>query len=556
MVKKRIIARRLAEIVSILFKYGFSEIVSRLRRKSRLAFRVRRASRDAERDLVEKPFAIRIRLALEELGPTFIKFGQVLSMRPDILPQNIILELQKLQDQVPAFKTELAKQTIENQLGKPFSRVFRSFQDTPEAAASIAQVHKATLFSGETVAVKIRRPGIQEQVSLDLEILLYLAQLAERALPETAAFNPAGVVREFAITLHGELDFLKEARNIECFQKYFGADPHVHIPKLFWDNCSESLITMEYIDGIKISDRERLIKSGADLKLIARRGVDVFFRQIFEYGFFHADPHSGNIFILPGDVLAPIDFGMVGFVNDFHKEKLSRALRAFIQRDARLLVKVLKELELLEDHDVTRELTFDAEHLINYYYNISLAQLNLGTVIMELIDIIRKHHIRIPTELVLLGKSIGIIETVGKELDPSIDIAGVAAPYVQKLMMTEVDPIKRVKDSLRFFSDSDDLLRSLPEDLHTIVKKIRNDKLKVKFEHQNLDRFIRDIDKSSNRISFSVIIAAFVIGASLVTNFDKGPTLLGIPVLGFFGYVLAGIFGILFIIGVIRSGRL
>jgi ubiquinone biosynthesis protein len=556
MIKKRIIIRRLSVILSVLFKYGFAEVIHRLKSGSRLPFRVKRLPPDKVRAQREKPFAVRLRLVCEELGATFVKLGQMLSMRPDILPQNIILELEKLQDQVPPFGVAQVRAAVTGQLGKPLTEVFASFSEEPEAAASVAQVHRAVLLTGEEVAVKIQRPGVREQVAVDLEILSHLARLAERHIPELAALKPGAVVEEFAAHLHHELDFFKESRNIESFRKNFSNDPCVKIPRVYWDFCTEKLITMEYIRGIRIHDLIRTRPGGYDRRLIARRGVDLLFRQVFDFGFFHADPHAGNILIMRDNVIAPLDFGLVGFVNEFLQERLGRALAAFVNRDARGLIKVLHDLELVEENQLTRDLLFDVEHLINYYHNISLAQLNLGTVIFELIGLVRKHHIRIPLDLIFLGKAVATMEALGRELDPDIDIGEAARPYASKLMLAAVNPLKRAKDLSRFLNDANDMLRSFPEEVDSILKKLRSDRLKIQFEHSGLDPYIKDIDKTGNRLAASVIIAGFLIGSSLITYVDKGPTVLGIPVIGFVGYTLAGLLGLWVIIGIIRSGKL
>jgi ubiquinone biosynthesis protein len=326
--------------------------------------------------------------------------------------------------------------------------------------------------------------------------------------------------------------------------------------KVYWELCTENILTMEYIDGIKASNMEELKKNSIDFKAVAVSGANSFFKQIFELGFFHADPHPGNIFILPGNVIAPIDFGMIGYMDDFLQKQLGKALIAFIDRDPDALIKVLRELELIEDSRITRSLHYDIKNLINYYYNISLSQLNLGTVIFELIDIIRKHHIKIPVDLVLLAKAASTVESLGKELYPEFDIVSIAQPYVQKLLLARINPFNRFKDAANLFQDSSMFIKSLPEELHFILNKIRRDKLKVKMEVSNLDYFVKEMDKSSNRLAFSVIIASFLVGSSLVINVNKGPYLFGIPFLGFAGFIAAGILGLWLLIAIIRSGRL
>ena len=552
MFKRRELVKRLSEIIKILLKYGFTEFVFRIKKHFPFPIVVKKRSSS----LINNSFAVRLRLALEELGPTFIKFGQILSMRPDILPKNIILELQKLQDQVPPLSFVELKTFVENQFHKNFTDIFSYFNEIPEAAASIAQVHYARLLNGNEVAVKIKRPSINYKITADLEILFYLAKISENIFPDIKLINPTSLVKEFAFTIQAELDFYKEGRNIECFQRYFANDKSLYFPRVYWEYSSDAILTMEYIDGIKVSETEKLKDAGFDLKLIAQRGVDFFFRQFFEYGFFHADPHPANIFILPGNIIAPLDFGMIGFINDYMKEKLSQALKAFIQRDARLLISILDELDIITAETAEQELTREIEKLINYYYHISLAQLNLGHLIMELIEIMRNYHLRLPTELVLLGKAISIVESIGKSLDPTIDIASLASPYVEKLMLHELNPTKLIKTGTDLLADGLTLFKELPRDLNLILRKIKRDRLKIQFEHQNLEHFIKDIDRSSNRLTLSIMIASFIIGSSLISFVERGPFILGLPLLSFLGFGLSTIGAILLVISIFRSGRL
>lgn len=555
-IKRSIVLKRYREIILIMFKYGFKEVVSRVKigYSRRLLFK--KLSKNELKENLEKPFAVRIRLMLEELGPTFIKFGQMLSMRPDILPKNIIMELQKLQNQVSPSPADDIKEVIKSQFNKPVTEIFKYFNDEPEAAASIAQCHRARTFEGDDVAVKVKRPGIRDVIIKDLFILFELASIAEKYLPELRMLNPKGVIEEFAQSIQYELDFLKEGRNVEAFRKYFQNESSIYIMKVYWKLCTENVLTLEYIDGIKASNLDELRKNKIDFKLIAENGANAFFKQIFELGFFHADPHPGNIFILKDSVLALLDFGMIGYIDDFLQKELGKALIAFIDRDPDRLIKVLRELELIEDSKITRALYYDIKNLINYYYNISLSQLNLATVIFELIEIIRKHHIKIPVDLVLLAKAVSTVESLGKDLYPEFDIVSIAKPYVQKLLLARVNPFNRMKDAANLLQDSSMFIKNLPEELHFILSKIRKDKFKIKMEVSNLDYFVKEMDKSSNRLAFSIVIASVLMGSSLIINIDKGPFLFGMPVLGLAGFLAAGVLGLWLLIAIIRSGRL
>lgn len=548
--------KRYREILAILIKYGFKEILNRLRIGYRLRFGLKKLSESQIRENVDKPFAIRLRLVFEELGPTFIKFGQMLSMRPDLLPKNIIIELQRLQDQVPPFSFREVEEIIMIQFNCKLNELFKSFEQKPIAAASIAQCHKAQTRDGRLVAVKIRRPGIQQIIQTDIEILKMLAALAEKSLPNLRVLNPTGVIEEFALSMQYEIDFFKEGRNIEAFKKFFDHDDTVYIPVVYWDLCTDSVLCMEYIDGIKISQIDQYESKKLDRKLIAVNGAKSFFKQVFSYGFFHADPHPGNIFVLDNNVLAPVDFGIVGYIDDEMQRELGKALIAFVNKDANGMIKILRNLDLIDSHVVTKGLRSDLKNLINYYYDIKLSQINLGTIIMEILDIIRKHHIRIPTDLVLMAKAVVTIEALGRELDPDFDIVSIAKPAIRQLMISNLNPLKRMKDITNLLDDTTDLLKNFPEDIHNILKKMRTDKLKLKLEHTGMDYFTHEMDKASNRLSFSVIIAAMIVGSSLIMHLNKGPFVFGVPIIGLIGFIAAGIFGFWLIIAIIKSGRL
>ncbi|MFA6011201.1 MAG: AarF/UbiB family protein, partial [Desulfobacteraceae bacterium] len=340
---------RYRQILAILFRYGFGDLVERLKIDQYIEIGLQMISRQ-RRDNVEKlTHAERLRLLFEELGPTFIKFAQILSTRPDIIPADVIREFEKLQDEVPPFSYEEAKHILESELGDSIGSLFESFEITPLASASIGQVHKAVLKDGDVVAVKIQRPRVRKAIEVDLEILFHLATLTERHIEEAALHRPVQVVEEFARTLGRELDYSIEAANMERVAVQFLKDRTIYVPKVYSDFSAIKVLTMEYVEGIKVSEREKLLAAGLDLKAITRRGADFIMRQVFEFGFFHADPHPGNIFVLPDNVVCPIDFGMTGCVDNKRRDLFVDILESVARKDSQRSARLLLELGEYDD---------------------------------------------------------------------------------------------------------------------------------------------------------------------------------------------------------------
>jgi len=449
-----------------------------------------------------------------------------------------------------------AKKEIEMQLGKPVEELFTSFNEVPLAAASIAQVHRAVTTNGKQVVVKIQRPHIRNVIETDLNILFDLAGLIERHIPESELFNPRAIVQEFASTIRSEMDFIREGRNIERFRRNFAEDDTVYVPAVFWELTTERVLTMEYIDGIKVSELEKIENTGLDRKIIAVNGAEAILKQVFEYGFFHADPHPGNIFILPNNVIAPIDYGMMGSLDDELMEAAGNLLTAIVKKDVNKIIRVFNDIRVIETSMDVRGLKTDLTDILDRYYQIPLYQLDIGKVVEELMEIIRKHHIMLPPDLALMAKALITEEGVGRVLDPDFDFFALATPYVKKLMVRKLDPRRNLKEFVSLLEDFSRLVKTLPEDLREIIGKIKRDNLNIKFEHRGLEHFILELDKASNRLSFSLIISALIVGSSFIIQIDKGPFVFGFNFIGVSGYLIAAILGLWLVIAIIRSGKL
>ena len=547
--------RRYRQIGSVLFKYGFDQLLEYLNLSHFIA-RGKRIFRRSELKIAQLSPAERMRLALEELGPSFIKLGQLLSTRPDVLPQSYITEFAKLQDMVPSFSFEEVRNQIRAELGGETEELFSSVETEPIAAASIAQVHRARLASGEAVAVKVRRPAIVELVETDIDVLMGLALLAERHLPGSDIYDPVGLVREFARTIRREMDFSREGHTIEKIAGNFAGDNTLYFPKVFWERTAKGVLTLEFIDGIKVSDLPALEVAGLDRALIARRGADAFLKMVLVHGFFHGDPHPGNVFILPENIICLLDYGMVGRLDDQLKAYLLDLLLAITGRDVDEVVSLLSYSGDLPDQLNMRALKRDLSEFIDSYYELPLQEIEVGRMLMEFIEIITTYHVKFQPDLMLLSKALITVEGMGRELDPRFDMIEHVRPFMESAIKERLSPRQMVTDIREHFVGLANLIKNLPQDLKELLNRINRNKFKIDLEHRGLDRFIQELDKSINRLSSSLIIAALIVGSSIIMQTDKGPLLLGFPVFAFLGYTIAGFIGLWWVIAILRSGRL
>jgi len=548
--------KRYRAIVQILIKYGFEDIIDRLKIDIVIHEGKRKLLRKKSEEFIPKSRHQRFRMVLEELGPTFIKLGQMLSTRTDIFPSETIKELQKLQDSVKPIPVKEIIESIEEELEKPLNELFKEFDRTPQAAASIAQVHRAVTKDGMRVVVKVQRPNIKSTIVKDVAILSDLSQLIVRSIPESEVYDPVGLVEEFKSWIQQELDFYQEARNIDRFRKNFEGDSIVYIPEVYWNLTTDKIVTMEYIDGICINDIDAIEKAGLDRREIAKNGANAVLKQIFEHGFFHGDPHPGNIRVLPGNIIAPIDFGLVGRIDQETIEHLSDLLSGIVKKDSHRVVRVMMNMEMIKDDINLSALRIDLTDMIDRYIDIPLSHINIDQVHDDFLKLVKVHKIRFPRNLYLMGKTFIVMESIGRELDPEFDILSLAKPYITRLILTRYNPARLTRDLIHILEAYSDLIRTLPDNIRQILVKVGKGQLGINLYHQGLNQLIRELDKSTNRLSFSLIIAALIISSSLIIQLNLGPKIFGLSAFGLLGYLTAAFLGFWLVIAILRSGRL
>ncbi|MCQ4144412.1 AarF/UbiB family protein [Vogesella sp. AC12] len=529
---------RLREISAVLFKHGLGEFVQRLR----LPAAVEKAGEWFNLRLPDSadaiPAPIRVRLAFEELGPTFIKLGQILSTRVDLFAPEWINEFEKLQNTVPPIPEALLAPYLQQVLGEAPETLFARFDMVPIGSASIAQVHRATLHDGSEVVVKLRRPGIVQKVDADLRILEHLAHLIELEFPDARRFMPSDIVAQFARSLKRELDLAAEARNMERFARDFAEDPYIRIPKVYWEYTRADVNVQDFIDGFSASPVSALPAAGLDPSLLARRGADAVLKMILLNGYFHADPHPGNVIFLPEDRIAFIDFGMVGRLSHRRRDEIVDLLAAMAQRDEHAMMGVLigwtgsvpvDEEQFAED---IGEIFFQYDHVV-------LKDLNMSQLINDLMALIRNHGILLPADMAMLFKALITLEGLGRQLEPQFQLVEHLTPFVRKLIIERYRPEALLKRGRETLSDGFAMLASLPRDIIRIGRDIKHGKFRINLDLKRLEQFGHQLDKSVNRLTMGIVTGCLIIGSSIVMTVDGGPTLFGLPLFGFLGFMVA-----------------
>jgi ubiquinone biosynthesis protein len=543
---------RLSEIAQVAVKHGFGYFFERHRLTDLFPW----VSRDG--DEMPSDRGRRLREMLDELGPTFVKFGQLLSTRPDIVPPDIVVELQKLQDDVRPIPFDEVRRVIHEELGLTIEQAFLEFDEQPTAAASIGQVHHALLPNGERVAVKVQRPNAPRQIESDISLLFQAARLAKERVRALDFIDAEQVVDEFARSIRGELDYRAEARNAEIFRRNFAGEPDVKIPRVYWTYTRRRLLVLELLDGTQLADLDLTVLSQAERRSLAYRIAETWMTMIFRHGFVHGDPHPANVFVLDGGAaIGLVDFGQVGKLSD---EDLSRLTGLFIDAanervDA--LPRRLAELGVRYPREREEEFADELRDVYYRYYGVSLAEIDPLQVIREAFDVIYRMNLRLPTRFVLLDKAIATLASVGIELYPDFNVFEVAKPYARNLMVERFSPERMLaraeKESRELFR----VVANLPYQLHDVLEELRDGQVDVGFVHKGLDDFMHKVDVAFNRLVVALIVVGGLIGSSLIGIFAKhGPFVFGVNFLSFIGFLLSGALGVWLLFGVIRSGRL
>ena len=542
--------RRFSLISRVLVRHGFGFV-----------FDVRRDRREKKglQEFLAPNFGVRLRRTLDDLGPTFVKFGQLLSTRSDILPEGVLLELTKLQDTATPLPTPVAQGIIERELGAPVDEVFASFDPVPLGSASIGQVHRAVLLGGETVAVKVQRPEAPARIGGDLELMRDFAAFLDRRFGERLFVDVRGLVAEFEVVIRRELDYTAEAANARRFAANF-AGPPVVVPAVYLGLSTPRVLTMEYVEGTRFRDVRPLLMAPSERRRVASMGAEAVFKMAFEDGFFHGDPHPSNLLLTPQGDLALLDFGMVGYMSRGDIDALSRLFIAVIQRDASAAVRGLEALGVRYATEVRGDLVKDLREFLNKYAGLSVGEVTLGQALSELIALARRYRVRMPPVFPLLTKALVTAEAIARAIDPTINVYELAQPYARRLIRERYGPNavletagERALEYARYAED-------YPEQLRQLLTELADGELEVQLRHQGLDELTGEVDVLANRLVFAVVTAALLLGSCVMGVFDRGgPEVpyLGVPLVSFVGFALAVIMGsILLFIILFRSERL
>jgi ubiquinone biosynthesis protein len=545
---------RLTEIAQVAVRHGFGYFFERHKLTDLLP------GRRNGTDLLEGTPSQRgqhLRELLDELGPTFVKFGQLLSMRPDILPPDIISELRGLQDDVRPFGYEQVERVIEEDLGQTIERLFTEFDPQPLAAASIGQVHRAVLPNGHAVAVKVQRPGAPQQIEADLGLLYQAARIAKERVRALDFVDVHEVVDEFARGIRQELDYRLEGRNAEQLHRNFAGHPHVRIPRVYWTYTRARVLTLEFIEGFQLADIDESGYSLEDRKRLAEVMSEAWMTMVFRDGFFHGDPHPANILVIRPDLIGLVDFGLAGKLTDDDVTKATRLFIDVANENVEALPKRLSDLGVRYPKEREEEFLLEIRELFYRYYGASLAEIDPLQVIREVFSVIYSLNLRIPTRFIILDKAIATLASVGIELYPDFNVFEVAKPYARSLLVGRYTPQRMLTQARRESFKLASTVAEFPYQLHDVLEQMRDGQIEVGFVHKGLDDFMHKIDIAMNRLIIAFVVAAGLIGSSLIGVFaTSGPQVLGLNIVSAFGFFLSGVLGLWLLWGVFRSGRI
>ncbi|MBT9590697.1 MAG: phosphotransferase [Thiobacillus sp.] len=545
---------RLHEIASVMIRYGWGDLVRMLGISGVLERAGRVLHWHSTSDISQLDAPVRIRRALEELGPTFVKLGQLLATRVDMFPPHWISEFEKLHSQVPAVPYEVLHPVLAAALKGDPSVVFAEFDPVPLAAGSIAQVHRATLKDGSSVVVKVRRPDIETVIRADLRILEHAARLLASEVPDARRYDPVQIVSQFRRSLNRELDLAKEARNIEQFARNFSDDPMVQIPRVYWEFTNDRVNVQEQIIGLSGVAPDRLREQGLDPVILAARGADTVLRMVLEHGYFHADPHPGNVMFLPGNRIGMIDFGMVGMLTNNRRNQLVDMLSGLTRKDEQALLQVLLDWsnESVEDED---RLAYDVAELLQSYDDLQLKDVKIGALLNDITAMMRDNNLLLPADLTLLFKTLITLEGLGQQLDPRFHMIDNVTPFVERIIQQRYTPQALFARGRKSVREALEVVADLPRDLRHLLRDVRRGRIKIDLDLKRLDHFGHQLDRASNRITMGILTASLVVGSSIIMTVEGGAKLFGLPLFGLLGFLIAFFNSLWIIFSIWRSGK-
>ncbi len=547
---------RISEIAQVAVRHGFGYFLERNRLADLLPRP--RPPLEAEEGALVSTRGEHLREMLDELGPTFVKFGQLLSTRPDVVPPDIIAELRKLQDEVSPFPFSQVEEVVEAELGLPIDKLFLEFQERPLAAASIGQVHEAVLPNGRRVAVKVQRPAAERQIEADLSLLRQAARLAKERVRALDFIDAPALVDEFARSIRQELDYRLEARNAQAFHRHFAGHPHVRIPRVYWSYSRQRVLTLEFLDGVQLVDLDPEEYTLEERRRLAYLMTEAWMTMIFRHGFFHGDPHPANILVLGSpDRIGLVDFGQAGKLSDEDMARLTRLFIDAAEERVEALPRRLADLGVRYDRRREEELVTYLRELYARYYGARLAEIDPLQVIREAFQLIYAMNLRLPARFVLLDKAIATLGSVGVELYPDFNVFEVAKPYARDLMLRRFTPARVLAEVRREARGLAEVLREAPYQWHDVMEELREGEIEVGFVHKGLGELRHTIDVAFNRLVVALVVLGGLIGSSLIGIFaERGPHVAGLHAISLVGFVVSGLLGLWLLWGVVRSGRL
>jgi ubiquinone biosynthesis protein len=547
--------KRYNQILRVFVKYGFDDLVSYMEEQKRFSWLRKLLPKSLRKSAAHYTKYEKMRLVCEELGPTFVKFGQILSNRPDLLPLDLITQFEKLQDSVPPLSGEVAKKVVEKELKKSVEELFAWFDPEPFASASMAQVHKATLKTGERVAIKIQRPGITEVIIEDIKVMYTVAEILHRRVPSVRSFDPVGLVKNFEESILKELDFIHESVNAQRFYNNFSGNDEnsrfIHAPKVYREYTTSKVLCLEFISGFKISKLDQIDADHHSRELIAKKLAISYLRQVFEHGFFHADPHPGNVLILKTGEICYLDFGMMGSILPKDVETFGHLFLSVKNKDIRKIIKSLMQLSDQVTIKNMRDLESDINEFVESYTVSGIHANEMSTVLLQLKDVIVKHNLKIPGHFFLLARSMVTIEGVIRNLDPKLDMLELARPYLIKTISKKFNPLDMGKKVLTGIFEFGNYMEEFPRDLKNAIRKINTGEIKVDLHHKGVDPLVHTINRVTKQIISAIVVASLIVGGSLTLVYETTPLWNDTSAWSIIAFILAGIIAI----GMLRDIR-